>query len=158
MRHPPPQRPDRRGTRPGAAVTAIGFRVHCPGHAGLGHTLGLASSQACYATTGNHEAAVLLQLVGELDLEGVLIQADARPYPAPVFWPFQEQDAEFLLTVPANPKTLHPQIHSQFQGKLKIPLWELITRLATAATSPGRCAPNRLRSTSVRPRWQPAGS
>jgi hypothetical protein len=39
--------------------------------------LGVAISQACYATTGNHERAVLRQLTGELDLEGVLIQADA---------------------------------------------------------------------------------
>jgi hypothetical protein len=47
--------------------------------------LGVAISQACYATTGNHERAVLRQLFGELDLEGVLVQADAlhtqRPQP-----------------------------------------------------------------------------
>ena len=42
--------------------------------------LGVAISQACYATGENHERAVLRQLLGELDLEGVLIQADAlRP-------------------------------------------------------------------------------
>ena len=45
---------------------------------------GVAISQACYATGENHERAVLRQLLGELDLEGVLIQADAlhtqRPY------------------------------------------------------------------------------
>ena len=34
-------------------------------------------AQACYATTENHERSVLQKLVGELDLEGVLIQADA---------------------------------------------------------------------------------
>jgi hypothetical protein len=39
--------------------------------------LGLAISQAYYATSENHERAVLKQLLGELDLEGVLIQADA---------------------------------------------------------------------------------
>jgi hypothetical protein len=39
--------------------------------------LGVAISQACYATAENHERAVLRQLLGELDLEGVLIQADA---------------------------------------------------------------------------------
>jgi hypothetical protein len=39
--------------------------------------LGVAISQACYATGENHERAVLRQLLGELDLEGVLIQADA---------------------------------------------------------------------------------
>ena len=32
-------------------------------------------SHACYATGENHERAVLRQLLGELDLEGVLIQA-----------------------------------------------------------------------------------
>jgi hypothetical protein len=37
--------------------------------------LGVAISQACYATGANHERAVLKQLLGELDLEGVLIQA-----------------------------------------------------------------------------------
>jgi predicted transposase YbfD/YdcC len=44
----------------------------------------VAISQACYATDENHERAVLRQLLGELDLEGVLIQADAlhtqRPF------------------------------------------------------------------------------
>jgi len=39
--------------------------------------LGVAISQACYATGENHERAVLRQLLGELDLDGVLIQADA---------------------------------------------------------------------------------
>jgi hypothetical protein len=46
--------------------------------------LGVAISQACYATGENHERAVMRQLLGELDLEGVLIQADAlhtqRPF------------------------------------------------------------------------------
>ncbi len=37
----------------------------------------VAISQACYATSENHERVVLRQLLGELDLEGVLIQADA---------------------------------------------------------------------------------
>ena len=36
--------------------------------------LGVAISQACYATGEKHERAVLRQLLGELDLEGVLIQ------------------------------------------------------------------------------------
>ena len=34
--------------------------------------LGLAISQACYATVENHERAVLKQLLGELDLQGLL--------------------------------------------------------------------------------------
>jgi len=47
--------------------------------------LGLAISQACYATGENHERAVLKQLLGELDLEGVLIQADALHTQRPFF-------------------------------------------------------------------------
>ena len=39
--------------------------------------LGVAIAQACFATTENHERSVLQKLLGELDLEGVLIQADA---------------------------------------------------------------------------------
>lgn len=39
--------------------------------------LGLAIAQACYATRENHERAVLKKLLREMDLEGVLIQADA---------------------------------------------------------------------------------
>jgi hypothetical protein len=39
--------------------------------------LGVAIAQACYATGENHERAVLQKLLGDLDLEGVLIQADA---------------------------------------------------------------------------------
>jgi hypothetical protein len=39
--------------------------------------LGVAIAQACCATSENHERAVLQKLLGELDLEGVLIQADA---------------------------------------------------------------------------------
>lgn len=46
--------------------------------------LGVAISQACYSTAENHQRALLRKLLGELDLEGVLIQADAlhtqRPY------------------------------------------------------------------------------
>jgi hypothetical protein len=53
--------------------------------------LGVAISQACYAcyacyATGvNHERAVLRQLLGELDLEGLLIQADALHTQRPFF-------------------------------------------------------------------------
>ncbi len=39
--------------------------------------LGVAIAQACYATGDNHERAMLQKLLGELDLEGVLLQADA---------------------------------------------------------------------------------
>ncbi len=47
--------------------------------------LGVAISQACYGTTGNYEQAVLRQLLGELDLEVVLIQADALHPKRPFF-------------------------------------------------------------------------
>ena len=47
--------------------------------------LGVAISQACYATGENHERAVLRQLLGELDLEDVLIQADALHTQRPFF-------------------------------------------------------------------------
>jgi hypothetical protein len=47
--------------------------------------LGVAISQVCYATGENHERAVLKQLMGQLDLEGVLIQADALHTQQPFF-------------------------------------------------------------------------
>ena len=47
--------------------------------------LGVAISQACCATGENHELAVLKKLLGELDLEGVLIQADALHTQRPFF-------------------------------------------------------------------------
>lgn len=47
--------------------------------------LGVAISQACYATGENHERAVLRQLLGKLDLEGVLIQSDALHTQRPFF-------------------------------------------------------------------------
>ncbi len=47
--------------------------------------LGVAISQACYVTGENHKRAVLRQRLGELDLEGVLIQAEALHTQRPVF-------------------------------------------------------------------------
>jgi hypothetical protein len=47
--------------------------------------LGVAISQACNATGENHERAVLRQLLGELDLEGVMIQADVLHTQRPFF-------------------------------------------------------------------------
>jgi hypothetical protein len=47
--------------------------------------LGVAMSQAFYATGENHERAVFRQLLGELDQEGVLIQADALHTQRPFF-------------------------------------------------------------------------
>jgi hypothetical protein len=48
-------------------------------------TLGVAIAQACYATGENHEWAVVKKLLGELDLSGVLIQADALHTQQPFF-------------------------------------------------------------------------
>ena len=47
--------------------------------------LNVAIAQACYATGENHERAVLKKLLGELDLEGVLIQVDALHTQKPFF-------------------------------------------------------------------------
>ena len=46
---------------------------------------GVEISQACYATGENHERAVLKKLLGELDLDGILIQADALHTQKPFF-------------------------------------------------------------------------
>ena len=42
-------------------------------------------SQACYATSENRERAALKKLLGELDLESVLIQEDALHTQKPFF-------------------------------------------------------------------------
>ncbi len=47
--------------------------------------LGVTIAQACYVIGDNHERAVLQKLLGELDLEGVLIQADALHTQRPFF-------------------------------------------------------------------------
>jgi len=47
--------------------------------------LGVAIAQACYATGQDQERAVQIQLIGVLDLEGVLIQADAQHTQQPFF-------------------------------------------------------------------------
>jgi hypothetical protein len=52
--------------------------------------LGVAISQACYATGENYERAVLKKLLGKLDLEGAVIQADApHTYDFSRFYRFQ---------------------------------------------------------------------
>ena len=48
-------------------------------------TLGVAIAQACYATGENHGRAVHKKLLGELDLNGVLTQADALHTQQPLF-------------------------------------------------------------------------
>jgi hypothetical protein len=45
----------------------------------------MAIAQACCATGENHARAVLRQLLGKLELEGVLIQADALHTQQPLF-------------------------------------------------------------------------
>ena len=47
--------------------------------------LGVAISQACYPTSCMHGGALLRQLLGQLDLEDVLIQADALHAHRPFF-------------------------------------------------------------------------
>ena len=47
--------------------------------------LGAAIAQATFDTRENHERAVLRELLGELDLEGALIQADALHTQKPFF-------------------------------------------------------------------------
>jgi len=47
--------------------------------------LGVAISQACYATGENHERAAFQKLLGELDLESVVIQAHALHTQRPFF-------------------------------------------------------------------------
>ncbi len=62
--------------------------------------LGVAISQACYSTGENHGRAVLGQLLGELDLNGVLIQADALHTQKPLFSSSRNRGPTlFLLTV-----------------------------------------------------------
>ncbi len=47
--------------------------------------LGVAIAQACFSTAENHERAALLQLLRELDFDGVLIQAHALHTHKPSF-------------------------------------------------------------------------
>jgi hypothetical protein len=47
--------------------------------------LGVAISPACHATGENHKRAVLKKLLGVLDLDDVLIQADALRTQKPCF-------------------------------------------------------------------------
>jgi hypothetical protein len=79
---------------------------------------------------------LLPAVLGDLDLEGVLIQAvgaafsvaegfskrrSCAPHPEAV-QQLKEQGADFLLTVKGNQKTLHRQIRCQFEGKRHIPV------------------------------------
>ena len=120
--------------------------------------LGVAINQACHATGENHERAVLRQLLGELNLEGVLIQADALHTQKPFFDPLREQEADFLLTVKANQKTLHRQIGGQFQGKRQIPFVATDHEVNHGRDISWTPRAERHRSTSGMPGSVPAGS
>ena len=86
IRHPLPRRAHR-SVGLGAQASALELLVPLlllPGGYGspvqvtlYSTALGVAISQACYATGDNHERAVLRQLLGELDLKGALIKAVA---------------------------------------------------------------------------------
>ena len=109
--------------------------------------LGVALAQKSYDTHESSERAALRELLSTLDLEGVLIQADALHTTRPFFsgaW----SKADVLLTVKSNQRTLYRQIGCQFQGKRHIPyiatdqeekhdrdtIWELL--LTSIRTTP----------------------
>ena len=107
--------------------------------------LGVAISQGCYATDENHERAVLRQLLGELDLEGVLFQADALHTQKPFFGssrsrePTSSSRCSRRLLRRSKPTRRRSTARSsassrESAGSLS---WQRITRSATAATSPG---------------------
>jgi predicted transposase YbfD/YdcC len=93
--------------------------------------VGVAISQACYATGENHERVVLRQLLGELDLEGVLIQADAlhtqKPFSATpgaggrlpatgVVKGFSEGVSQPEVTPPPDPQSVPGKVQDPFPG------------------------------------------
>ena len=59
-------------------------------------------------------------MLGELNLEGILTQADALHTQKTFFDSCRSRGADFLLTVKANQKTLNRHVRSQFQGKRQI--------------------------------------
>ena len=82
--------------------------------------LGAAMSQACYATTGTQERAMLRQLLSQLDLEGVLIRRmhsipSARCSAAP------GEGNRLLVDGQGQPEDADRQISSKFKGKRMIP-------------------------------------
>ena len=89
--------------------------VYCTGHAGSGYQSGLLRHRRKTRARG---AAAAARRTGS---RGCGDPGGHTPCSASVFRHLQEQGADFLLTVRGNQKTLHGQIHSQFQGKRKIP-------------------------------------
>ncbi len=78
-------------------------------------------AQTTYDTGESSQCAALKELLSTLDLEGVLIQADALHTTRPFFSGAWSRGADVLLTVTSNQKTLQRQIQSQFQGNRHIP-------------------------------------
>jgi len=120
--------------------------------------LGVAISQVCYATGSNHERAVLKELLGELDLEGVLIQADALHTQRPFYNSSRSRGpTSSCPTKPTNRPCTARSAASSRESARSLML-QLITRRATAATSPGHWGRKRPRSPSERIGPAPAGS
>ena len=115
-------------------------------------------SASLTSTTGhNHERAVLRQLLGELDLDGVLIQADALHPQKPFFDNSRSRGLTSLLMAKANQKTLHLQILGQFQGKRHIPFvatdQEISHGLDTTWKLQAKQAPEHIREAWIGTSW-----
>ena len=63
--------------------------------------LGVAIAQACYATGEDHERAVQQKLLGELDLEGILIRQAGR-----LEWAYVEAQLRPLVELKEEPEIL----------------------------------------------------
>ncbi len=115
----------------------VRFGVHRPGDAVLRSFVSHRSGLLRHSETTSVRAPKLL---GELDLEGVLIQADAL-HTQRRFSQLKEQGADFLLTVKANQKTLYRQIANQLLENARSLSSQLITNRPRARhhlESPGQ--------------------
>ena len=112
--------------------------------------LGVAIGQACDATGENHERVVLKKLLGEPDLEGVLIQTDARHSQRPLFGSSRSRGStSSSRSRRTRPPCIARSAASSREGARSL-LWQRIRRSAMAASSPGRCGRTRHRSPSAR--------
>ena len=110
-------------TQRGSAIETDDSNHRFIGHITLyARGLGVALVQKCYDTHESSERAALKELLSSLDLNGVLIQADALHTPPVVFRRSLAQRADVLLTVKSQQNPLHRQIGCQFEGKRKIPV------------------------------------
>ncbi len=80
------------------------------------------------------------------------------PHAETVFRHLQKQGADFLLTVKANPRSLHRQIGCQFQGNRKIPFMAMDHELRHGLDITWMLRAKGHRSTSARTGSAPAGS